>query len=273
MIQNLRPNDVPRYQMTAVPAVVPTHRPLRVSLNGHHDAPPEKWWVVWTEEEDHHRGPTSLRESIEIRFPTPGIKQLRATDGMHSHCTVLAELSVHVVEPPIHAGEHDLALVRVGVDSWESFIEQHKSLVQIIVKSYFGDPSTQDDVQQEIWTKLYQQLHSYKVQPGCSFSTWLSKVVRRTCIDFLRKRKTIRERSIELTGRVEPVWGGGLSPRLAEFIDHLRTVLDPEAAVIAELKFVQRYQQTEIAEILGCSPATVSRRLQEILTRLKDSLP
>lgn len=75
-------------------------------------------------------------------------------------------------------------------DSFEYLVTKYKKLVYSIALRFFNDPHLAEDVTQEVFFKAYRKLYMYDT--NMKFSAWISRIAHNTCIDTLRKNKTIR---------------------------------------------------------------------------------
>ncbi|CUS88615.1 RNA polymerase sigma-70 factor, ECF subfamily [Candidatus Kryptobacter tengchongensis] len=85
----------------------------------------------------------------------------------------------------------DTELVKLAVKGDElAYVElmnRYKKKVETIVNRIVRNKSETDDLVQEIFTKAFTSISSFKSE--FSFSTWLYKIATNHCIDFVRKRK------------------------------------------------------------------------------------
>ena len=70
------------------------------------------------------------------------------------------------------------------LDAFETLVRTHTREVYVHAVRFFGDENTADDVVQEVFIKVYRSLASF--DGGSTFSTWLYRVTRNTCLDAVR---------------------------------------------------------------------------------------
>ncbi len=137
-----------------------------------------------------------------------------------------------------------------------------------------------EDIVQEIFLKVYQNIHNFKELPGACFSTWLFTIARNHCIDLIRKKKTDGHRKgLEDKGMIDLAESKLANPQ--------KTALQNEAAervaiAVAELSeplrsaFILRYYEdmsyAEIAQILQCNEGTVKSRVARAKQMLSNLL-
>lgn len=64
----------------------------------------------------------------------------------------------------------------------------YKKRVEVIAKRFFSNQSDIDDFVQEVFIKVYNNLHTYKGES--KFSTWLTRIAFNTGINFATRSKT-----------------------------------------------------------------------------------
>jgi RNA polymerase sigma-70 factor, ECF subfamily len=75
----------------------------------------------------------------------------------------------------------------------EQFLEilfsRHLRAVHAFVLRYVGDQAVAEDITQEVFVKAWKNLKKFDLQKN--FKTWLFSIARNTCIDYLRKKRTL----------------------------------------------------------------------------------
>src|SRR5512140_3713366 len=75
--------------------------------------------------------------------------------------------------------EHDQEAAR-------ALVEALYPLVMRIVRSHLPFRSSEEDLAQEVFLKLFSKLDQYEEHPGIGFEHWVSRLAVRTCLDALR---------------------------------------------------------------------------------------
>ena len=129
---------------------------------------------------------------------------------------------------------------------------------------YMKNRPDAEDAAQETFLKVWLRLDSFESRNHSSIKTWIMRVARNTCLDFLRKR-TRRERAAAME---DPGWPGSVSREDREL---MMDVLDlPEKYRGAVLMiYWQSMTLREAAKALGTSPSAVCRRLKKALSMLE----
>ena len=140
-----------------------------------------------------------------------------------------------------------------------------------------------EDIVQEIFLKVYQNIHNFKQLPGACFSTWLFTIARNHCIDLIRKKRTDgHSKGLEDKGMIDLA-----DPQLAnpQKTASQNEVAERVAIAVAELSepfrsaFILRYYEdmsyAHIAQILQCNEGTAKSRVaraKQMLIKLLDKI-
>lgn len=85
----------------------------------------------------------------------------------------------------------DTELVKLAVQgdeqAYAELMNRYKKKVETIVNRIVRQKSETEDLVQEIFTKAFTSISTFKSE--FSFSTWLYKIATNHCIDFVRRRK------------------------------------------------------------------------------------
>ncbi|WP_328491199.1 RNA polymerase sigma factor [Streptomyces zaomyceticus] len=146
------------------------------------------------------------------------------------------------------------------------------------VRQYIRDPHISEDLAQEVWIKVAQNLGSYR--PGTNLLGWLMTITRNASIDHLRREQ---RRPTELLqadhlqlDRPRP----GLSipqqverRQLAEAVAARMNDLKPDQRTCLRLRFFDGCSPTHTAQIMGKSEGAVRTLTVRSLRRLAQVLP
>lgn len=133
-----------------------------------------------------------------------------------------------------------------------------------------------EDVVQEVFVKVYQNIQRYQERPAGSFSTWLFTIARNHCISLIRQRRTaghwVALEEAGEDGLVDdtaqgPVDSLARSERAGHVAEAVQLMPEPMRTALI-LRYYQDMGFTEIARILGCKEGTAKTRV----TRAKQAL-
>lgn len=72
-------------------------------------------------------------------------------------------------------------------EAWNYIYLEYRQLIKLIVDKYIFNINDRQDVQQEIWIKLYKYIQNYDLTRD--FKSWLFILGKRICIDWLNKNR------------------------------------------------------------------------------------
>ncbi len=158
----------------------------------------------------------------------------------------------------------DLALVTAArggdVAAFETLVRAHIDAVYAHGLRFFGEPSTADDVVQEVFIKVFRSLDTFDGR--AAFTTWLYRITRNVCLDMLRRgaRRPIPVDPVDLVGaRTAPDHAQGVVDTAA--VEQAMRALPPEdrEALSAIGVFGLSYQEAAVA--LDIPVGTVKSRV------------
>ena len=159
-------------------------------------------------------------------------------------------------------------------DAFRLLFEKYYNSVLGYSISFLGNPSTAEDVAQEVFVKVHE--HAGSIRNTTKFKSWILSLTRNLSIDFIRKSKNRKELSIS-----QPDFLDNLSqtrPELSVEQDFHCNVSPRELPLLSSLNLMQReivvlrivegmsYQ--EIAEITGCSPENTRKIMSRTIEKL-----
>jgi RNA polymerase sigma-70 factor (ECF subfamily) len=137
-----------------------------------------------------------------------------------------------------------------------------------IVWRVLGADSEHDDVVQLVFTNVFRNLS--QIQDPDRLRSWIAGVAVRTSRNEIRRRKRHRFLSfgndgIEKAAEIEAYDSRELIRRVHRILDRLPADLQ----VVFVLRFVEERPLLEVAELAGCSVATVKRRIKKARERFE----
>jgi RNA polymerase sigma factor (sigma-70 family) len=162
-----------------------------------------------------------------------------------------------------------VAACREGSDgAWDELVARFDRYVYAIcVQGFRLPPSDAEDVFQDVFGKVYEQLD--KLRDDDALRPWLAQLTRRTCIDKLRAS------SRELVSDdCEP---RGMDDLVSELDDALTVraaleLLPAECQEILDRFFARDESYRTISEALSLPPGTIASRISRCLDKLKTTL-
>jgi len=171
------------------------------------------------------------------------------------------------------------ALARAKNDDQAAFadlVREHQAMVYSLARYFLRDTAIAEDVAQEVFLHLYQNLASIESPAHLKF--WLRKVTGHRCIDFSRRQKARGAKSsgslpISLDEAPEPVSLFEMPDSMMRgTIRRFVSTLPEKPRLVVTLRYQEDLDPTEIAEILEMPLNTVKSHLRRSLAILKEKV-
>lgn len=174
-------------------------------------------------------------------------------------------------------GDLIAAVLGGDVASFEPLVEKYSPRIFAMARRYARREDEIEDVVQEIWSKAYQRLGTFRGE--APFEHWLMRLAVRTCYDFLRGHQRNRESSFtELTDDenewldrfvAAPEQASDDADAARELVGRILEELPPDARLVITLLEIEDRSVKEIASLTGWSPSLVKVRAFRARARMK----
>ena len=179
---------------------------------------------------------------------------------------------LNLTPPPLYDDATLLANVQSGDEqAMGTLYDRYSKIVYSVSLRVLRDPSSAEDVLQEIFMQLWRSPESFVASRG-SLGGWLAVVARNRSIDALRRKRPtdsmddiVIASSFNLAKDSERT----LLIEKARAVIHL---LPPEQRKTLEMAFFDGLTHSEIAEMTGEPLGTVKTRIRSGLTTLRKAL-
>lgn len=165
-----------------------------------------------------------------------------------------------------------LQRLRAHEEAAYSYLYDHysKALFAVILP-YVQQQAVAEDVLQEVFVKVWQNIHTYNESKGRLY-TWMLNIARNHTIDRTRSKEfNNQSKTTALPDNVYNNEGGssiigdvGLQKTLSNLTD--------ESRVLIELAYFQGYTHEEIANITGVPLGTIKTRIRNTIIKLRKIL-
>jgi len=156
--------------------------------------------------------------------------------------------------------------------AFAELVREHQAMVYSLARYFLRDPAVAEDVAQEVFLHLYQNLASIESPAHLKF--WLRKVTGHRCIDCARRQKAHAARSsISLDEAPEPVSLFEMpDSMMRSTIRRFVSTLPERPRLVVTLRYQEDLDPTEIAEILEMPLNTVKSHLRRSLAILREKV-
>lgn len=143
--------------------------------------------------------------------------------------------------------------------------EDNERLMFSTVRSYTDQPEDQQDIVQTALVKLIQKTEKLRSLHGGVLSAYVVITVRNTAIDFLRRQAMETSRRWEgdllLYDEAPPLDQQMMEQELGEAMHHALAQLSETDQRLLTGKYILEESDRELAEALGCTPASIRMKL------------
>lgn len=153
--------------------------------------------------------------------------------------------------------------------AFEQIVRQHQGMVFSLAYHYLRDRSLAEELAQEVFLNLHQNLNAIKSAEHLTF--WLRKVTSHRCIDQSRRQKVRPQVSLEdvpepaTTAKENDLF-------LSEMLRRVVDTLPEKARMVVILRYQEDLDPMEIAKVLDMPLNTVKSHLRRSLSMLRDKL-
>ncbi len=162
----------------------------------------------------------------------------------------------------------------------QTFIESYQKLVSHVVFRMITNNHDREDLCQEVFIKVYQNLGGFK--HGCKISTWIARIAHNSCLNYLEKKRVPLLDDVissEEENVIDRFSDGSKAPddytetrELNERVQDEINLLPPRIGVLLALYHLEEMSYEEIAEITQQPMGTVKSYLYRARKMLKENL-
>lgn len=150
-----------------------------------------------------------------------------------------------------------------------SLVREHQAMVFSLAYHFLRDRSLAEELAQEVFLLLHQNLSSIKSPAHLTF--WLRKVTSHRSIDQMRRQQARPQ--VHLDDVPEPATEDrATDPMLSRSLGKMVEALPENARMVLILRYQEDLEPTEIAEITGMPLNTVKSHLRRSLATLREKL-
>lgn len=186
-----------------------------------------------------------------------------------------------VTDAPSLSDESLVRAARAGdAGAFEQLVGRHFQLVYAVAYARLQNRETAEDLAQEVFLRAYLYLPRFK--GDARFAHWLTRAARNLAIDWMRRKQCASNLLPHLPlGEVQVATVDDSVPNVREemqkaeqhaVVTKTLAELPPDLREIILLHYMEDLSLTEIAERSGTHRSTVSRRLDQALSRLRGAM-
>jgi RNA polymerase sigma-70 factor (ECF subfamily) len=160
------------------------------------------------------------------------------------------------------------AVLKGDPASFEPLVAKYSPRVFATARRYARRESEVEDIVQEVWSKAFQKLSSFRGE--APFEHWLMRLAVRTCYDFLREHQRNRETTFTELSEPENDWlerfitapasAAEDADAARQLIERVLSMLSPAGRLVITLLEIEDRSVKEIAKLTGWSVPLVKVR-------------
>jgi RNA polymerase sigma-70 factor (ECF subfamily) len=160
------------------------------------------------------------------------------------------------------------AVLGGDVESFEPLVRKYSPRIFATARRYARRDSEVEDIVQEVWSKAFQKLASFR--GDAPFEHWLMRLSVRTCFDFLRQHQRNREATFSELTEPEHDWlesfvaspeqAGEEADAARALINRVLSQMSAAGRLIITLLEIEEKSVKEIAQLTGWSIPLVKVR-------------
>jgi RNA polymerase sigma-70 factor (ECF subfamily) len=153
--------------------------------------------------------------------------------------------------------------------AFADLVREHQAMVVSLAHYFSRDRATAEDLAQEVFIHLYQNLAAIESPAHLKF--WLRRVTSHRCIDHARKVYKVKTVSVE--DAPEPVAPSDFRDTLmTSALRRIVATLPEKPRLVVTLRYQEDLDPTEIAELLEMPLNTVKSHLRRSLAILREKV-
>ena len=172
------------------------------------------------------------------------------------------------------------AVLAGDMASFEPLVAKYSPRLFATARRYARREDEIEDIVQEIWSKAYHKLSSFRGE--APFEHWLMRMAVRTCYDFLRSHQRNRENTFTELTKEEDDWIERVmaapeqvsekAEAAKQLVEKLMKMLPPPARLIIQLLEIEDRSVKEISALTGWSVPLVKVRAFRARAEMKKCL-
>lgn len=164
-----------------------------------------------------------------------------------------------------------LLLKQGSREAFDQLYKQYAAVLYGIVHKVVRDEQTAQDVLQEVFVKIWNNMGKYDAAKGRLY-TWMINIARNSAIDKLRSKGEIMKDKIQAAGdAVNNISAGPRTEQKTDTIglDNMVAALKPEYETVIRLAYFKGYTTDEISQTLDIPQGTVKTRMRSAIKQLR----
>lgn len=162
--------------------------------------------------------------------------------------------------------------------AFEMIYDRFHTHVFLLAKRYVHSEEDAKDIRSNCFIKLWELRSTLSFDNMAALYGWLRSIATHSCIDYLRKTSTRKEKKEEVIYEylsAENVDAFEVEDKEALILDRLLKQIEqlpPNVKQVFKMRWLRELKYTEIAQELGADVSTIKKRYARAITLLKKSI-
>jgi len=170
-------------------------------------------------------------------------------------------------------------LYKLGYKSYEEIVEEFQHNVYSTVYTFIQNAQDTEDISQEVFLLIYQNLNSFKLDS--KLSTWIYRITVNRCLTYRRKeaRRSTIAKFVPISNEMSESLKSNISVDLdvikledKDILYKALNCINKKYVTVIVLRYMQDLSIKEIGQILNLPARTVETQLYRAKSKLKANL-
>ena len=176
--------------------------------------------------------------------------------------------------PTLHYTEDELlnSLKQHDEQAYRFLYDNYSKAVFTIIKQIIPQQEVAEDLLQEVFVKVWQNIHSYDVSKGRLY-TWMISIARNLSIDRTRSKEFNKQSKTASLQDTVHISGNTEENKISDIgLKKVLTSLPADNAKLIDLAYFKGYTQEEISKIMMIPVGTVKTRMRSAISFLRTKI-
>lgn len=147
-------------------------------------------------------------------------------------------------------------------------MKKYEEKIRKLCFSIVKDEQSAEDITQEVFLHAFQKMSTFEGR--AQFYTWLYRIAHNASLNFLKKRKRLKESELKEELSKAPAKESVEEIEIEEALFKAMNFLSPKQRVVFELYILHKLSQKNIAEVLHVPEGTIRSRLHYARQKIKE---
>ncbi len=176
--------------------------------------------------------------------------------------------------PNLHYTEDELltSLKQHDEQAYRFLYDNYSKAIFTVIKQIVPQQEVAEDVLQEIFVKVWQNIQTYDISKGRLY-TWMISIARNLAIDRTRSKEFNKQMKTTPLQDNVPIMNRSVENNFADVgLQKVLTTLPADNAKLIDLAYFKGFTQEEISKIMMIPVGTVKTRMRSAISFLRSKI-